>query len=104
VSAGEAPKPAVVISHKPGLCARIFAPLGAKAAGLKPKWNLRTFVIGLLVLIVLALIAENWAAMRLSLFGLHCDVPKAIVLVAIFAIGFAAAWLTLRRKPAQAGE
>ena len=62
-----------------------------------PPWNVKTFLVGLVVLVVVLVVAENWPPMRLSLLGLHADVPKAVVLIVDFLLGFGVAWLMLRK-------
>ena len=105
-SGGAAPAatpPAVVPVKRLGLCSRIGAPIRGCCARVRlPAWNLRTFGIGVAVLVLLLLLGENWPPMRLNLIGLHADVPKAVVLLLDFALGFAVAWLILRRS--RAGE
>ncbi len=101
-------KPANVMSaRKPGLAARAFAPVSGAVHKLRlPTWNLRNFLLGLAVLILVVLVVENWPSTRLSFLGLHADVPKAVVLILDFALGFVLAWLLLRRKssPSDSGE
>lgn len=101
-------KPANVMSaRKPGLAARVFSPVTGALQKLRlPTWNLRNFLLGLAVLILVVLVVENWPSTRLSFLGLHADVPKAVVLVLDFALGFVLAWLLLRRKssPSDSGE
>lgn len=103
-----AEKPANVMSaRKPGLAARAFAPVTGAMHKLRlPTWNLRNFLLGLAVLILVVLVVENWPSTRLSFLGLHADVPKAVVLILDFALGFVLAWLLLRRKrsPSDSGE
>lgn len=93
-----APKPPVVISEKPSFIGRLLSPLTARAEGYKFEWSFKTFLIGLALLLLLVLIIENWSATRLSFLGLHADIPKAIVLIIVFALGYAAARLGMRRR------
>jgi len=93
-----APKSPVVISQKPGFFGRLVSPLTAKAEGFKFEWSFKTFIIGLALLLLLVLVIENWAAVRLSFLGLHADVPKAIVLLIVFALGYVAALFVKRSK------
>jgi uncharacterized integral membrane protein len=97
-AAGPQPRKPAVVTVKPSLAERARAPF-ARAAGTAwpPAWRFRSFLLGLLILILALVVVENWPPMRLSLFGLHADIPKALVLLADFLAGFAVAWLLLRR-------
>ena len=82
---------------RPGLTSR-FGSQGEPVAGKGSVWNLRNFLIGLVALILLVLVAENWAPARLNLIGLHADIPKSVLLVVDFALGFGVAWWIFRRR------
>lgn len=87
-------------AHKPGLFARILSPVSSRVGKVHaPVWNLRNFALGVLILALLVLVVENWPSMRLSFLGLHADLPKALVLVVVFGLGFALGRLLSRRKP-----
>lgn len=102
--AEDAPKQvAVVPAKKQGFFGRILAPVTDLLARIRvPQWNVRNFLIGLLALALVVVVVENWPAMRLNFIGLHADVPKAVVLILDFALGFVVAWLILRRRGAAA--
>ena len=106
-SGAPAAKPAVMPARRPGVVARITAPVAGLCHRVHlPPWNLRTFGIGGVVLLLVLVFVENWPPMRLSLIGLHADVPKAVALAVAFILGFLVAWLVLRRGGAEepAGE
>lgn len=105
--APEAPAPAerpvsVMPARKPGLFARMLGPVSSRVAKLHaPTWSLRNFGLGVLLLALLVLVVENWPPMRLSFLGLHADLPKALVLAIVFALGFLLGWLPCRRRAPQ---
>ncbi len=89
----------VVPSARKGFFARIGAAIGGMVARVPvPEWNARNFIIGLLALLALVLVVENWPLMRLSFLGLHADVPKSLVLIIALAAGFALGWLMFGRQ------
>jgi len=89
----------VVPSARKGFVARVGAAIGGMVAKVPvPEWNARNFIIGLLALLALVLIVENWPLMRLSFLGLHADVPKSLVLIIALAAGFALGWLMFGRQ------
>lgn len=103
----ETPDQPDVVARKVPVVASVrrgfFAKIGASLSGLLaripvPEWNVRNFVIGLLALVALVLVVENWPAMRLSFLGLHADVPKSLVLIVALAAGFAVGWLLFGRR------
>ncbi len=98
--AAEAPAAVPVVpTRKPGVFARVTKPVNDLFARLRlPRWNVKNFLIGLVVLVVVVAIADNWPPMRVNFIGLHVDVPKAVVLVVDFVVGFGVAWLILRRR------
>ena len=98
--------PAGVPTKRPGILQRLCAPCKAFFGRFHlPPWNLKTFLIGLAVLVLLLVIVENWPPMRLSLLGLHADIPKAVVLAVVFALGYLVAWIGMRKpRPAEGGE
>lgn len=98
------PKRPAVATIRISLAERARAPFTrAAAAAWPPAWGFRSFLMGLLVLLLALVVVENWPPMRLNLFGLHADIPKALVLLADFLAGFAVAWLVLRRSNARGG-
>lgn len=58
-----------------------------------PPLDWRAFAWGLLIIVVLAFIARNWAPLRISFFGWYFDAPRAVVLVIMFLLGMMTAWL-----------
>lgn len=89
-------------ARKPGVFARILNPVSSRVGRIHaPVWNLRNFGLGVLILALLVLVIENWPSMRLSFLGLHVDLPKALVLVVVFGLGFALGRMLSRRKPAE---
>lgn len=92
-------KPEVVPAHKPSVFSRIATPVSENAGKVSPTaWSLKTFLLGFVGLVVLVLVVENWPAMRINFVGLHVDLPKSVVFVITFGLGFAAAWLMFRRR------
>ena len=77
-----------VPARKPGWWGR----LGDRATGWVgrielPQWNLRNFLYGLLLLIVLILFFRNWTAVRLDLVLWRFDVPKSLVILGALLLG-----------------
>lgn len=102
-SAGTPAGPAMLPAERPGLIKRLLSPLARLGRLLRlPPWNLRTFGVGVAVLLLVLVIVENWAPMRLSLIGLHADVPKAAVLFVVFILGWVVARLSARRRGEEA--
>jgi uncharacterized integral membrane protein len=100
----EQPRKPAVTTVRPSLAERARAPFTrAASAARTPSWGFRSFLMGLLVLLLALVVVDNWPPMRLSLFGLHADVPKALVLLVDFLAGFAVAWLVLRRGGPRSG-
>jgi len=95
----------VVTEKKPGFFGRMLAPVSDGASKLMPpNWTFKSFLIVLVALILLILIVENWPAMRLNFFGLHADIPKSVIIILDFALGFGVAWLVFRRSGATSGS
>lgn len=95
----------VVPAERRSFLARILAPVTDFFSRIKlPAWNVRNFLIGLLALVLLVIVVENWPAMRLNFLGLHVDIPKAVVLILVFALGFALAWTMCRRRSETADD
>ena len=86
-------------AKKRGFFAR-FAPSGDAAPGKASFLNIKNFLIGLVALIVLVLVVQNWSPARLYFIGLHMDIPKSILLVVVFALGFGIAWWICHRRGA----
>ena len=78
--------------------------LSNSAAAMKGfSWTGRTFACGLLALLVLLILAENWAPVRFYFLGLALELPKALAFVLDVALGALLMWLVLRR-PARSEE
>lgn len=89
----------VVPAERRSLLARLLAPVTDLFSRIRPPaWTVRNFAIGLLALVLVVIVVENWPAMRLNFLGLYVDIPKAVVLVIVFALGFALAWTVCRRR------
>lgn len=87
------------MARKPGFFARLTAPLTQALARLRiPAWNMRNFLLGLLALVVLAVVLDNWPPMRLNFLIGHVDIPKAVVLVVDFGLGLLVGFLLFRRR------
>lgn len=59
----------------------------------------RTFGAMLIVLLTIILIVQNWALVRISVFGIMFDVPGTLWYVLLFAFGaLVGIWLESRRR------
>ena len=91
---GDEPRARAAGAKKPGVLARgVEQARGAVESIQLPRPDWRTFLWGLLVLVLIALIASNWAPLRISFFGLYFDAPRAVVLLITFLLGMMTAWL-----------
>lgn len=97
-----APAPKAAAPAEPAVAKTV----GARPPGLaqrareyvkRPQFNGRTFLTTLIVLIILVILAENWAPVRFYLFGIALELPKAIAFLLDVALGAALMWLWLRR-------
>lgn len=59
--------------------------------------SLRGFFVGLILLILLVLIAENWVPSRFYFLGARFELPRALAFVIDAAIGAFVMWWWLRR-------
>jgi uncharacterized integral membrane protein len=64
----------------------------------RPTWNIKTFLIIFAALVLLVIIAENWAPVRFYFFGLRLELPKAIAFLINAVIGALLMWVFLRRS------
>lgn len=99
-------KPAAkaVAARLPGLASRVGASVSAPLSAVREhRWDLKTFLWGLLGLILLVLLIENWVPMRFYFLGLRFELPRALAFIVDMAIGGLILWLWLRRK-SHAGE
>ncbi|MBC7287022.1 MAG: hypothetical protein H5T86_03050 [Armatimonadetes bacterium] len=109
-SAGASPAqqrpPAVAMSsRRPGPFARAGDSIGKAVGHLRlPRLDAVTILYGLLALIVLALLAENWSPVRINLFGLYVDVPKAVAFVVNLGLGMLLLWAIQRPRRRRTGE
>lgn len=60
-------------------------------------WNVRTFLMLLAVIVVIAIIAENWMPIRFYFFGFAFEIPKALSFILDVALGALLMWLWMRR-------
>ena len=99
-------KPArATASRRPGAIARLLASIAAPFASIRmPRWDVRTFAYVLVALIVLAILIENWDPVRLNLFGLRFEMPKAIAFALDVALGAMLMWLWLYHRRLQRTE
>jgi len=86
---------------KPGVVDRAKERLGDRVAKFgRPQLTLKTALWGLVVVIVIALLAENWSAVRINFFGAYVDVPKPVAFLVDVLIGALIMWFLALRKPA----
>jgi len=75
------------------------AGLGGSVARVRQfKWNLRSFLCLLAVLIVLVVLVENWVPTRFYALGLAFEMPRTVMFVVDLVIGAALMWLWMRRS------
>ena len=95
----------VAPSVKPSLFSRAVAAITAPFERIRwPRWDLRLFGWGLLALVIIAFFAMNWTPMRLFFFGLSVDLPRALAIVLLLAIGFIVGWLSRTPAPVEEEE
>lgn len=99
-SSGAAPDDAHAMSaRKPGVVSRAKERLSDKVARLgRPQLTVKNTLWGLLLVVVVAMLAENWSQVRLNFFGAYVDVPKPVAFVVDVGIGALVMWLIMRRK------
>ncbi|MCD6351902.1 MAG: LapA family protein [Armatimonadetes bacterium] len=86
-------------ARKPGFFGRLAEQAGEALSGLKlPKMDINTISYGLLALIALALIIENWAPVRVNIFGFYADLPKALVFIVGMGLGALVLWWVQRYR------
>jgi len=81
-------------ARKPGAIASAMGRCREAAGAIQcPRLDWRTFLWGLLLLILIILIVQNWTPVRINLFGWYLDAPKAVVFAIYFLLGMLATWL-----------
>ena len=102
------PKAVPMSARRPGPVKRVADRVSQSISRIHPPTDARTIAIVLLILIVIALLAENWSPVRINLFGLYIDVPKAVAFVVNLALGMALLWLwqrhQARRRPREGSQ
>jgi len=95
---GERTGPARAMSaRKPGLIGRWVEAISQSLSGLRlPRIDLATVAYGLVGLIVFVLLAQNWAPVRVNVFGVYIDIPKAVAFILSVGIGMLTLWLMQR--------
>ncbi len=94
----EPSQPARAMSaRKPGLFGRMAQSVSDSLAHLRmPRFEWATLGYILLGLLIFILLAQNWAPVRINIFGLYIDVPKAVAFVVNIGIGMLVLWLVQR--------
>ncbi len=90
-----------VPARKPGWLAHLGERISNQIARIGlPEWNLRNFLYGLALLIVLILVVQNLAYVRLHVLGWRFDIPKSVVIIAaiLLGAGLVRAWDAYRRR------
>jgi uncharacterized integral membrane protein len=95
----EVPAAHAMSARKPGAVGRAAERLTDAVAGVHvPRMDTAAFLYILLALIAAAFLAENWAPVRVNVFGLYADVPKALAFVVTLAAGAGLLWLWQRHR------
>ncbi|MCX7599917.1 MAG: hypothetical protein N2512_13780 [Armatimonadetes bacterium] len=82
------PGRAAMSAKKPGAVGRAAEKLTEAVSTLRtPRVGFRELGYGLGVLVILALLIQNWAPVRINVFGLYADVPKAVAFLVTLAAG-----------------
>lgn len=90
--------PKVMAERKPGVLSRVGSSVSGQLSLIsRPNWSFRNFLIVLAVLVALVVLAENWAAVRVSFLGLRLELPKALAFLLNIILGGALMWFWLRR-------
>jgi len=77
-----------VPARKPSWLARLGERISNQIARIGlPEWNLRNFLYGLALLIVLILTWRNWIDVRLDVLVWRFDVPKSVLIIAAILLG-----------------
>ena len=92
-------------AKKPGVVDVAKGRLGDRVAKFgRPQLTVKNALWGLLVVILIALLAENWSAVRINFFGAYADVPKPVAFLVDVLIGALIMWYVGLRKPAAPAE
>jgi uncharacterized integral membrane protein len=79
---------AAMSAKKPGAVGRAAEKLSEAVSGLRaPRLGWRELGYALGGLIILALLVQNWAPVRINVFGFYADVPKALAFLVSLAAG-----------------
>jgi len=88
----------VMAERKPGVLSRVGSSVSDQFSFIThPNWSIRNFLLILAALIVLVVLAENWAAVRISFLGLRAELPKAVAFLLNIILGGLLTWFWLRR-------
>lgn len=88
----------VMADRKPGMLSRVGSSVSGQLSHIsRPNWSFRNFLVILAVLIALVILAENWAAVRVSFLGLRLELPKAVAFLLNIILGGILTWIWLRR-------
>lgn len=94
------PRRAAMSAKKPGAVGRAAEKLtGAVSSFRTPRVGWRELGYGLGAVIILALLIQNWAPVRINVFGFYADVPKAVAFLVTLAAGMAVLKLFQGRTP-----
>jgi uncharacterized integral membrane protein len=92
-------------AKKPGAVEKAKEKLGDRVAKFgRPQLTVKNALAGLVVVLAVALLAENWSAVRVNFFGAYVDVPKPVAFLVDVLIGALIMWYVGLRKPAAPAE
>lgn len=91
---------AAMSAKKPGAVGRAAEKLtGAVSSFRTPRVGWRELGYGLGAIVILALLIQNWAPVRINVFGFYADVPKAVAFLVTLAAGMGLLKLCQGRTP-----
>jgi len=86
--AAEEEGPRALSARKPGVVGRFLNTCRNLVAGIAaPRWDLRTFLYGLIALLILVLFIHNWAPVRIDLLGWKFQLPMPVFFLINLALG-----------------
>jgi len=94
-------------ARKPSWLARLGKRISNQIARIGlPEWNLRNFLYGLALLLVLVLIWRNWVDVRLDVLVWRFDIPKSVLIIAaiLLGAGLVRAWDAYHSRQAAQAE
>lgn len=102
---GVRPGPVRAMSaRKPGPIGRRVEAISQSLSGLRlPRIDLATVAYGLVALIIFVLLAQNWAPVRVNVFGVYLDIPKAVAFLLSVGLGMLVLWLVQRSQGERQG-